>query len=73
MADYRRGAFVYSKDRLLVPSDAGVGTPPDERPNGIPAGLGRVAEVKSTMSVDRGYSATHRGEVLKTERKGLAG
>uniref|UniRef100_E6Q456 NADH:ubiquinone oxidoreductase, chain I (Modular protein) n=1 Tax=mine drainage metagenome TaxID=410659 RepID=E6Q456_9ZZZZ len=73
MADYRRGAFVYSKDRLLVPSDAGVGTPPDERPNGIPADLGRVAEVKSTMNVDRGYSATHRGEVLKTERKGLAG
>ena len=73
MADYRRGAFVYSKDRLLVPSDAGVGTPPDELPNGIPADLGRVAEVKSTMNVDRGYSATHRGEVLKTERKGLAG
>ena len=25
MADYRRGAFVYAKDRLLVPPEAGVG------------------------------------------------
>ncbi|HUY11063.1 MAG TPA: NADH-quinone oxidoreductase subunit NuoI [Candidatus Dormibacteraeota bacterium] len=72
MADYRRGAFVYSKDRLLVPFEAGIGTAPDERPNGIPADLGRVAEVKSTMDIARGYSATNRGEVLKTQRKGLA-
>ena len=42
MADYRRGAFVYAKDRLLVPPDAGSATSPDERPNGIPADLGGV-------------------------------
>ena len=42
MADYRRGSFVYAKDRLLVPPDAGVGTAPDERPGGIPADLGAV-------------------------------
>jgi NADH-quinone oxidoreductase subunit I len=37
-----RGAFVYAKDRLLVPPEAGVGSAPDERPNGIPADLGTV-------------------------------
>ena len=26
MADYRRGSFIYAKDRLLVPPEAGVGT-----------------------------------------------
>ena len=73
MADYRRGSFIYSKDRLLVPTGAGVGVPPDERPNGIPSDLGRVAEMKSTTSIGDGYTATNRGEILKTERKGLAG
>lgn len=73
MADYRRGAFIYSKDRLLVPAEAGVGTPPDERPNGIPGDLGSVIEQKSTVDVAAGFGATHRGEILKTERKGLAG
>ncbi|HTU80610.1 MAG TPA: hypothetical protein VMF61_00680 [Candidatus Acidoferrales bacterium] len=73
MADYRRGSFVYAKDRLLVPPDAGAGTPPDERPGGIPGDLGSVAEIKSTTDVSRGYSATWRGEILKTQRKGLAG
>lgn len=73
MADYRRGAFVYAKDRLLVPPEAGTGMPPDDRPNGIPADLGRVADVKSTVDVQSGYLATHRGEILKTQRKGLAG
>jgi NADH-quinone oxidoreductase subunit I len=73
MADYRRGSFVYAKDRLLVPPGAGVGTPPDERPGGIPADLGAVIEPKSTVEVAQGYGATHRGEILKTERKGLAG
>ena len=48
MADYRRGSFVYAKDRLLVPPDAGVGAAPDERPGGIPGDLGRVADIKST-------------------------
>ncbi len=72
MADYRRGSFIYAKDRLLVPPEAGVGVAPDERPNGIPADLGRTAEIKSTTDVDEGYSATHRGEVLKVQRKGLA-
>ena len=72
MSDYRRGAFIYSKDRLLVPPEAGIGTPPDERPNGIPADLGRVAEVKSTVDVDHGYNATHRGQILKKQRRGLA-
>ena len=62
MADYRRGSFIYSKDRLL-----------DDRPGGIPSDLGRVAEIKSTTDVEEGYSATHRGEILKTERRGLAG
>ena len=52
MADYRRGSFIYDKDRLLVPPDAGVGTAPDERPGGIPGDLGRVAEIKSTTDVD---------------------
>ncbi len=73
MADYRRGAFIYSKDRLLVPPEAGVGTPPDERPNGIPGDLGAVIEQKSTVDIAAGYGATNRGEILKTERKGLAG
>ena len=73
MADYRRGSFVYAKDRLLVPPDAGVGTAPDERPGGIPADLGAVAEQKSTTDIAEGYGATWRGEILKTQRKGLAG
>ncbi|GAC1304313.1 MAG: hypothetical protein NVSMB19_15020 [Vulcanimicrobiaceae bacterium] len=73
MADYRRGSFVYSKDRLLVPPDAGKGTAPDERPGGIPSDLGAVIEQKSTIDITAGYGATYRGEILKTERKGLAG
>jgi NADH-quinone oxidoreductase subunit I len=71
MADYRRGSFIYDKDRLLVPVEAGVGTPPDERPGGIPGDLGRVAEIKSTTDVASGYSATWRGEILTKQRKGL--
>ena len=46
MADYRRGSFIYAKDRLLVPPEAGVGPAPDERPGGIPGDLGRVADIK---------------------------
>jgi len=72
MADYRRGSFIYSKDRLLVPAEAGTGPAPDERPGGIPSDLGAVADQKSTTSVAAGYGATHRGEILKTQRKGLA-
>jgi NADH-quinone oxidoreductase subunit I len=72
MADYRRGSFIYSKDRLLVPPEAGIGAPPDDRPGGIPADLGKVAQQKSTTSIAEGYSATWRGEILKTQRKGLA-
>jgi NADH-quinone oxidoreductase subunit I len=71
MADYRRGSFIYAKDRLLVPPDAGDGEAPDDRPGGIPGDLGRVAAIKSTLDVDSGYSATWRGEILKTQRKGL--
>jgi NADH-quinone oxidoreductase subunit I len=71
MSDYRRGAFIYTKDRLLVPMDAGIGRSPDERPNGIPADLGLVVEKKSTVDIGTGYDATWRGTVLKTERKGL--
>ena len=73
MADYRRGAFVYAKDRLLVAPSEGIGTAPDERPNGIPADLGRVQEKKSTVDIANGYEATARGKVLKVERRGLAG
>jgi NADH-quinone oxidoreductase subunit I len=73
MSDYRRGALIYSKDRLLVPFEAGVGVAPDERPNGIPADLGRVADTKSTIDITAGYEATHRGQILKTQRRGLAG
>jgi NADH-quinone oxidoreductase subunit I len=73
MADYRRGSFVYAKDRLLVPADAGEGTAPDERPNGIPADLGVVAQEKSTVDVQQGYPATWRGEILLKNRRGLAG
>ena len=47
------------------------GTSPNERPGGIPGDLGRVAEIKSTTDVERGYDATWRGEILKTQRKGL--
>lgn len=72
MADYRRGSFVYSKDRLLVPPEAGVGPAPDERPNGIPADLGSVIQKKSTVNIAAGYDATWRGKILKTQRKGLA-
>jgi NADH-quinone oxidoreductase subunit I len=71
MADYRRGALIYAKDRLLVPPEAGVGTPPDERPNGIPADLGGVFRTKDTVDITAGYEATHRGHILKTQRKGL--
>src|SRR6202000_1986131 len=70
MADYRRGSFIYAKDRLLVPPEAGGGGAPDERPNGIPADLGRVTDVKSTVDIEEGYSATNRGEILKTQRRG---
>lgn len=73
MSDYRRGSFVYSKDRLLVPPEAGDGKAPDERPNGIPSDLGQVADVKSTVDIQTGYDATWRGQLLKTDRKGLAG
>ncbi len=73
MSDYRRGSFMYSKDRLLVPPEAGVGTPPDERPNGIPSDLGQVADSKSTVDIQTGYDATWRGQLLKSDRKGLAG
>ncbi|HKU81850.1 MAG TPA: hypothetical protein VJP76_06735, partial [Candidatus Tumulicola sp.] len=69
---YRRGSFVYDKARLLVPPSAGVGPAPDDRPGGIPGDLGRVAEIKSTTDVADGYGATWRGDVLKTQRKGLA-
>jgi NADH-quinone oxidoreductase subunit I len=72
MADYRRGAFIYSKDRLLVPIEAGMGKAPDERPGGIPADLGAVSEEKSTVDITKGFDATWRGSILKTERKGLA-
>ena len=51
MADYRRSSFIYTKDRLLVPPDAGIGKAPDERPNGIPPDLGSVAARKSTMEI----------------------
>jgi len=72
MSDYRRGAFVYAKDRLLVPPEAGVGSAPDERPNGIPADLGAVARIKDTVDIAAGYEATNRGHILKTQRRGLA-
>ncbi len=72
MSDYRRGSFVYAKDRLLVPIEAGVGTPPDERPGGIPADLGSVIEKKSTVDIAAGYEATHRGKLLKAEKKGMS-
>lgn len=73
MSDFRRGSFIYAKDRLLVPPTGGVGAPPDERPGGIPADLGGVAETKSTMDVEQGYDATYNGALLKTHRKGLTG
>jgi len=73
MSEYRRGSLIYAKDRLLVPPEAGVGTAPDDRPNGIPSDLGRVAEIKSTVDVQTGYDATYRGQILKTQRRGLAG
>lgn len=73
MSDYRRGSFIYTKDRLLVPPEAGVGTPPDERPGGIPADLGSVMQKKDTVEIQTGYDATWRGTILKTQRKGLAG
>jgi NADH-quinone oxidoreductase subunit I len=72
MSDFRRGALIYAKDRLLVPPEAGAGIAPDERPGGIPPDLGRVAEIKSTTDVEEGYSATWRGTILKTQRSGLA-
>ena len=72
MSDFRRGSLIYAKDRLLVPYDAGIGEPPNDRPNGIPSDLGRVAEIKSTVDWKEGYGATNRGTVLKTQKKGLA-
>ncbi|MGH7738086.1 MAG: NADH-quinone oxidoreductase subunit NuoI [Candidatus Tyrphobacter sp.] len=73
MSDFRRGALVYAKDRLLVPPSGGVGAPPDDRPGGIPSDLGSVAQKKSSVDVERGYDATYNGALLKTERKGLTG
>ena len=73
MSDFRRGSFVYAKDRLLVPPSGGTGAPPDERPGGIPADLGSVAEKKSTIDPESGYDATYNGSLLRTERKGLTG
>ena len=73
MSEYRRGNLIYDKARLLVPPEAGAGTPPDDRPNGIPSDLGRVAEVKSTVDPATGYDATWRGQILKTQKRGLAG
>jgi NADH-quinone oxidoreductase subunit I len=72
MSEYRRGSLIYAKDRLLVPPEAGAGMPPDDRPNGIPADLGRVADIKSTTDWQTGYDATWRGRILKTQTKGLA-
>jgi len=72
MSDYRRGSFVYDKDRLIVPVEAGAGTAPDDRPGGIPGDLGLVATIKSTTDIERGYPATWRGDVLLKQRKGLA-
>jgi NADH-quinone oxidoreductase subunit I len=72
IADYRRSGFVYGKDRLLVPLEAGVGEAPNERPNGIPADLGEVERKKSTVKIATGYNATARGTILKTGREGLA-
>ncbi|MHB8433704.1 MAG: NADH-quinone oxidoreductase subunit NuoI [Candidatus Tyrphobacter sp.] len=65
MSDFRRGALIYAKDRLLVPPDGGVGAPPDDRPGGIPADLGSVAETKSTTDPQTGYDATYNGSLLK--------
>lgn len=65
MSDFRRGALIYAKDRLLVPRDGGVGAPPDDRPGGIPADLGSVAETKSTTDPRTGYDATYNGSLLK--------
>jgi NADH-quinone oxidoreductase subunit I len=72
MSEYRRSALIYAKDRLLIPADEGAGKPPDDRPGGIPADLGSVAEQKSTVDWRTGYDATWRGRILKTETKGLA-
>jgi NADH-quinone oxidoreductase subunit I len=72
MSEYRRGSLIYSKDRLLVPPEEGVGAPPEDRPNGIPADLGSVADRKSTVDRDTGYEATWRGRLMKTRKKGLA-
>jgi len=70
MADYRRSAFIYDKTLLLVPADAGVGAPADDRPGGIPGDLGAVAQEKSTVDPKRGYQATWRGaEILASEGK----
>ena len=72
MADYRRGSFIYDKDRLLVPPDAGVGHAPDERPGGIPGDLGRVAEIKSTDRRSR-RATTRRGAARSSRAaQGLA-
>jgi hypothetical protein len=56
-----------------VPPEAGVGSAPDERPNGIPSDLGSVGHEKSTVDIATGYNATYRGTILKDQRKGLAG
>ena len=69
MADYRRGSFIYSKDRLLVPPEGGVGVAPDA--NGIPSDLGRVIEQKSTVDIEAGYDATFNGAKMKSETKGM--
>ena len=74
MADYRRGSFIYAKDRLLVPPEAGVGAAPDERP-GRDSGRSRP---RRRDQIDRSTSraATTRPVAARSSRrsgKGLAG
>ncbi len=70
MADYRRGSFIYSKDRLLVPPEGGVGTAPDERPGGIPADS---APSSSARAPSTSRPATMRPTTARNSRTSVKG
>ena len=74
MADYRRGAFVYAKDRLLVPPEAGVGIGARRAPQRHPVGSrhGRRHEDRPSTSRPATMPPT-AATILKEQREGWPG
>ena len=70
MADYRRGSFIYAKDRLLVPPEAGVGDRARRasRRHPVRSGTRRRDQIDRSTWHD-GYGATYRGRDPQDARK----